>query len=238
MPYRVLLVDDERLARARLRDMLAEFSEINVVAEAGSVAEALAAVEKHHPEIIFLDIQMPGQSGFDFLEEVKRRLQIIFVTAYDQFAVKAFEVNGLDYLMKPVERKRLAHAVQRILCPPVKYVNHWRMHEEDYVYATSTFAARFIQVKKIRYIKAAGPYSEIVTADAGNWLMPRGIADWQQRLPSEKFARIHRSAIVNLDFVNRIERLPNYSGNVFLRDSKEPLWMSRRCAIALKDRMK
>jgi two-component system, LytTR family, response regulator len=238
MPYRVLLVDDERLARARLRDMLAEFSEINVVAEADSVAEALAAVEKHHPEIIFLDIQMPGQSGFDFLEQVKRRVQLIFVTAYDQFAVKAFEVNGLDYLMKPVERERLEHAVRRILGPPVKYVNHWRMHEEDYVYVTSTFAARFIQVKKIRYIIAAGPYSEIVTTDVGNWLMPRSIADWQRRLPSDKFVRIHRSAIVNLDFVDRIERLPNYSGNVFLRDSKEPLGMSRRCAIALKDRMK
>jgi two-component system LytT family response regulator len=237
MPYRVLLVDDERLARARLRDMLAEFSEINVVAEADSVAEALVAVEKHHPEIIFLDIQMPRQSGFDFLEQVKRRFQIIFVTAYDQFAVKAFELNGLDYLMKPVERKRLAHAVRRILGPPVKFVNHC-MHEEDYVYVTSTFAARFIQVKKIRYIIAAGPYSEIVTADAGNWLMPRSIADWQRRLPSEKFVRIHRSAIVNLDFVDHIERLPNYSGNVFLRDSKEPLWMSRRYAIALKETMK
>ncbi len=95
--------------------------------------------------------------------------------------MKAFEVNGLDYLMKPVERERLAHAVRRILGPPVKHVDHWRMHEEDYVYVTSTFTARFIQVKKIRYIIAAGPYSDIVTADAGNWLMPRSIADWERR---------------------------------------------------------
>jgi two-component system LytT family response regulator len=236
--YRALLVDDERLARKRLRSLLADFPEIEIAAEADSVASALAAVEKSQPDVVFLDIQMPGQSGFDFLEKAHSGFQTIFVTAYDQFAVKAFEMNGLDYLLKPIEAERLEQAVERISGRRAAETDeHRRLEESDYLFVTCTASSRFIQVKIIQCVIAAGAYSEIITANSGKWLVLRSMKEWQRLLPARQFVRIHRSALVNLAFVERLEPLPNYSCNVFLREQKAPLWMSRRCAIALKERM-
>jgi two-component system, LytTR family, response regulator len=237
--YRALLVDDERLARKRLRSLLADFPEIEIAAEADSAASALAAVEKSQPDVVFLDIQMPGQSGFDFLEKAHGRFRTIFVTAYDQFAVKAFEMNGLDYLLKPIEAERLEQAVERISGRRAAETDgHRSLEESDYLFVTSTASSRFIQVKTIQCVIAAGAYSEIVTANSGKWLVLRSMKEWQRLLPAKQFVRIHRSALVNLAFVERLEPLPNYSCNVFLREQKAPLWMSRRCAIALKERMR
>jgi two-component system LytT family response regulator len=236
--YRALLVDDERLARKRLRSLLADLPDIEVAAEADSVAPALSAVEKFQPNVVFLDIQMPGQSGFDFLEKAHGSFVTIFVTAYDQFAVRAFEANGLDYLLKPIEAERLERAVERISGRlRVEADGSRRLEESDYLFVTSTGYSRFIQVKAIQYVTAAGAYSEVFTANAGKWLVLRSLKHWQELLPAQQFVRIHRSALVNLAFVERLEALPNYSYNVFLREQKVPLWMSRRCATALKGRM-
>ena len=109
-----LLVDDERLARTQLRSQLAHFPELRVVAEADSVTRALEAVERVEPDVVFLDIQMPGATGFDFLEQASGDFDLIFVTAFDEFALRAFEVNALDYLLKPVRLERLSSALQRL----------------------------------------------------------------------------------------------------------------------------
>lgn len=238
MPYRALLVDDERLARKQLRTMLADFPEVKVVAEAAAVSEALAATQMHRPDVVFLDIQMPGASGFDFLESAEGPFSTIFVTAHDRFALRAFEVNGLDYLLKPIESERLRQAIHRLslkneaaapTVPPLE--------SSDYLFVTSSSAARFIQIKRIQYVLAAGPYSEIFMDDGSKWMMLRSVKEWQIRLPQAQFARIHRSTIVNLDFIDRIEPLPNYSYRVLLRESKGTLLMSRRSALLLKERL-
>jgi two-component system LytT family response regulator len=238
MPYRALLVDDERLARKQLRTMLADFPEVKVVAEAAAVSEALAATQMHRPDVVFLDIQMPGASGFDFLESAEGPFSTIFVTAHDRFALRAFEVNGLDYLLKPIESERLRQAIHRLslkneaaapTVPPLE--------SSDYLFVTSSSAARFIQIKRIQYVLAAGPYSEIFMDDGSKWMMLRSVKEWQIRLPQGQFARIHRSTIVNLDFIDRVELLPNYSYRVLLRESKGTLSMSRRSALILKERL-
>ena len=158
MPYRALLVDDERLARKQLRTMLADFPEVKVVAEAAAVSEALAATQTHRPDVVFVDIQMPGAFGFDFLESAEGPFSTIFVTAHDRFALRAFEVNGLDYLLKPIESERLRQAIHRLslkneaaapTVPPLE--------SSDYLFVTSSSAARFIQIKRIQYVLAAGP---------------------------------------------------------------------------------
>jgi two-component system, LytTR family, response regulator len=243
MPYRALLVDDERLARSRLRTLLADYPEIQVVAEADCVGSALAAVQWHQPDVVFLDIQMPGQSGFDFLERSSgerhaRQFHTIFVTAYDQFAVKAFEVNGLDYLMKPIERERLGRAIRRISDPQRPSQRGKKLDQSDYVFVTGVSGGRFVSVKRIQYILAAGAYSQIFTQDEGKWMLLRSIKAWQERLPPKQFVRIHRSVMVNLDFVDRLQPLPNYSCHVFLRGLKNPLWMSRRYAMVLREQMR
>src|SRR3989339_1087970 len=111
---RALVVDDERLARKDLTSMLADFPEIAVVGEAQDVPSAIKAIEAHHPDLIFLDIQMPGQTGFDLVEQIDFSGKIIFVTAFDEFALRAFEINALDYLMKPVSPERLQKSLERI----------------------------------------------------------------------------------------------------------------------------
>ena len=114
---KALLVDDERLARSQLRAQLSRFSEVQVVGEADGVPQALEATKKLQPDVVFLDIQMPGRGGFDFLKLAGGDFRVIFVTAYNQFALRAFEVNALDYLMKPVRFERLAAAIERLNAP-------------------------------------------------------------------------------------------------------------------------
>src|SRR5215204_7462375 len=111
---KAILIDDERLARTELRKLLQDFPEIEIVDEASNAEEGLQKIESHNPDLIFLDIQMPGKTGFDLLAELDRAPQVIFTTAYDEYALKAFEVNALDYLLKPIEPKRLADAVHKL----------------------------------------------------------------------------------------------------------------------------
>src|SRR4051812_24087328 len=114
MSVRTIIIDDERLARNELKKLLQEFSDIEVIDEAANVQEGIEKIEKLNPDLIFLDIQMPGKTGFDLLEELDRAPKVIFTTAYDEFALKAFEVNALDYLLKPVEPRRLSDAIQKV----------------------------------------------------------------------------------------------------------------------------
>ena len=237
MTYRALLVDDERLARKQLRALLASFPEVEVVAEASAVPEALAAVQEHQPEVVFLDIQMPGPSGFDFLASARGRFSTIFVTAHDRFALRAFEVNGLDYLLKPVESDKLARAVNRLAVTDVVADNPtFPLRTSDYLFVSGAVSSRFVRVEQILCVLAAGPYSEIFVDDGTRWMMSRSITEWQRRLPKSHFVRIHRSTIVNLEFVDRVEPLPNYSYTVRLRGSNRQLMMSRRRASLVKER--
>src|SRR3954468_10905366 len=114
MSVRTIIIDDERLARNELKKLLLEFNEIEVIDEAANAQEGIEKIEKYNPDLIFLDIQMPGKTGFELLEELDRAPKVIFTTAYDEFALKAFEVNALDYLLKPVEPRRLSDAIQKV----------------------------------------------------------------------------------------------------------------------------
>src|SRR5690349_13030491 len=114
MPIKAIIIDDERLARTELKKLLQDFSDIEVVDEAANVDEGVEKIETQNPDLIFLDIQMPGKTGFDLLSELDKAPHVIFTTAYDEYALKAFEVNALDYLLKPVEPKRLADAIQKL----------------------------------------------------------------------------------------------------------------------------
>src|SRR6187399_824579 len=138
---RAVIIDDERLARTELRKLLQDFPEIEVVDEAANVDEGIDKIDLHHPDLIFLDIQMPGKTGFDLLQEIDRAPHVIFTTAYDEFAIRAFEVNALDYLMKPVEPKRLADALHKLqlaeekeLAAAMAGVNRGMLSENDQVF--------------------------------------------------------------------------------------------------------
>jgi two-component system LytT family response regulator len=261
MPRTALLVDDERLARSQLRSQLARFLEMRVVAEADSVAGAVDAVERVRPDVVFLDIQMPGSTGFDFLEQASGDFKVIFVTAYDAFAMRAFEVNALDYLLKPVRFERLSAALQRLSPPGDRPVDQRTRHAlplrigsddarcdaargappleySDYLFVSSGSSARFLKIRAIKYIVAAGSYSEVYTADGRKWLLLQPIKDWEARLPAAQFVRTHRSCILNLEYVERVDALCNDTYRVFLRDQAAPLPISRRHARILKERLR
>src|SRR5688500_1583009 len=129
--WKALIVDDERLARKKLRSMLADFSNIEIAGEADSVSEAIKTIEKTNPEIIFLDIQMPKQNGFDLLEQIETNAKIIFVTAYDEYAIRAFEINALDYLLKPVNPKRLKQTIERLSTESPNPANNDKLKYDD-----------------------------------------------------------------------------------------------------------
>jgi two-component system LytT family response regulator len=239
MPQRALIVDDERLAQNQLRERLSQFPDLVVVAEADCVSEALRAVDLFQPEIVFLDIQMPGESGFDFLEQARGGFKVIFVTAFDCFALRAFEVNALDYLMKPVGLERLAEAVRRVAAPEsLRPRTQYPLEYSDYLFLSKDSNARFIKVCTIKYVLADGPYTQVFTADGQKWMVLQPIKAWEARLPSVRFVRTHRSCIVNLDYVERVEGPCHDAYQVFLRGRSEALPISRRYATDLKNRFR
>ncbi len=232
--WKALIVDDERLARSKLRSMLSDFPNIQIVGEADSTPEAIEQIEKTNPEVIFLDIQMPHASGFDLLEQIQTDAKVIFVTAYDEYAIRAFEVNALDYLLKPVNPKRLAHTVER-LEQPTKTIDR-NLEYDDFIFVNSGRNSKFIKVGSIKCILAADVYSEIFTEDAGKFLLLKPLSEWENRLPAKNFMRIHRSTVINLEYVERVEKSFNYSYEVFLRGIREPFSISRRYAAKIKDK--
>jgi two-component system LytT family response regulator len=156
MPWRALLVDDERLARVQLRNQLEHFPEFQIVAEADSVAGAVGAVRRFEPDLVFLDVQMPGTTGFEFLQRAPNTFQVIFVTAFDEFALRAFEVNALDYLLKPVQRERLAAALERVSQEKVaREPVRAPLQYSDSLFVVDRGTARFVKVRAIRCIVAA-----------------------------------------------------------------------------------
>jgi len=236
--YNALIVDDERLARQDLKDLLKDFENIHIIGEADSVAAAINSIEELQPDVIFLDIQMPGESGFELLEKTKVTAKIIFVTAYDEYAIRAFEINALDYLLKPVSPDRLRRAIERIENQEdIDLAKMKRLTNIDHLFLMFNNQYKFIPIKSVVCITAAGDYSELFLCDGHKGLVQKSMKEWDDRLP-ENFCRIHRSSIINLEYVERLEEWFNYSYQVYLRGIKEPVVMSRRYAAKLKENLK
>ena len=234
---RALLIDDERLARRELAKMLGEHEDVAVVGEAASIDEAAALVTKTKPSLVFLDVQLAGETGFELFSRVEASFNVIFVTAFDQHALRAFEVNALDYLLKPVHPDRLSRALDRVrkkISEPAAGLRN--LQHDDRLFLEDGRKSRFVRVADIVCLRAADDYSEVVLASGEIFLIATTLKDWEERLPGRYFTRIHRSAIVNLDFVDRVEPWLNDCYQVFVRDLKEPLAMSRRHAARLKER--
>ena len=235
-----LIVDDERLARRELRSLLAAHPEVEVVGEADSVAAALAVLEGERPDLVFLDIQLAGETGFDLLERAGAAdFKTVFVTAFDAYAIRAFEVNALDYLLKPVNPERLRRAIDRLLpgAPaPAAAASPRPLAIDDRVYLELGDRSVFLKIDRVTHIVAAGDYAEVFTAEGQKHLVEKPLREWEARLPEKFFARVHRNCIVNLEYVERVESWFNRSQQLFLRGRDEPLTVSRRHAARLKEK--
>lgn len=201
---RVLIVDDEKPARAELRQLLALHPQAQVIGEAADVETALALTVERQPHVVLLDIQLAGESGFDFLERTSHPIpHIVFVTAHDQHAVRAFEFNALDYLLKPVRPERLAETLARLtrrkpVIPP---------QADDLVFLRSSPVPKFVPWRRIRHIDAEGNYTRVHLEDETSCLMLRTVKDWLALTPSGMFVRIHRKAVVRRDAIEEIRAL-------------------------------
>jgi two-component system LytT family response regulator len=243
MPYyrKAILIDDEPLARQELRRLLQAHPQVSIAGEAGTMADARELLGRAGYDLVFLDIQLRGGSGFDLLDSVLPGAQIVFVTAYDRFALRAFEVNALDYLLKPVAPPRLAATLQRLgddrttAVAPAAAPNQ-RLTAEDRVFVKTGSATRFVPVTAICAVRSAENYTEVVLQGGETLLVLRTLKSWEEALPDALFVRIHRQALVNLARVKRIERKGEDDMLFHLDAPGAPLPASRRQVTELREK--
>ena len=239
---RAIIIDDERLARTELRKLLQEFPEIEIVDEAGNVEEGISKIDTHNPDLIFLDIQMPGKTGFDLLAEVDKAPQVIFTTAYDEYALKAFEVNALDYLLKPVEPKRLADAIHKLHLSEngnhqtgFSQENKSLLTEDDQVFVKDGDRCWFVKLNEIRLFESVGNYAKVFFGN-NKPLILKSLNALEERLDEKTFFRANRKHIVNLRLIEKIE--PYFNGGLLLElKGGEKIEVSRRQTVKFKEMM-
>ena len=241
MAIRAIIIDDERLARNELKKLLQDHSDIEVIEEAANVDDGIEKIELLNPDLIFLDIQMPGKTGFDLLAEVEKAPRVIFTTAYDEYAIKAFEVNALDYLLKPVEPKRLADAIQKLHIEISKEMvglhgnNRGPLTEFDQVFVKDGERCWFVKLGEIRLFESVGNYAKVFFG-TNKPLILKSLNALEERLDDRMFFRANRKHIINLRWIEKIE--PYFNGGLLV-DLKggEKVEVSRRQTVKFKEMM-
>jgi two-component system, LytTR family, response regulator len=240
--HKAIIIDDERLARNELKKLLGDFPEVEVIGEAANAAEGIEKIESLMPDLIFLDIQMPGKTGFDMLTELEKAPHVIFTTAYDEFALKAFEVNALDYLMKPVEPKRLADALHKMQLAEEKELaaamagsHRGMLSENDQVFVKDGERCWFVKLSEVRLFESVGNYAKVYFGP-NKPLILKSLNALEDRLDDKVFFRANRKHIVNMRMIEKVE--PYFNGGLLL-DLKagEKIEVSRRQAVKFKEMM-
>ncbi len=234
---KALIIDDERLARVELRRLLTPYKEINIVGEAVNAEDALNKITELSPELIFLDIQMPGKNGFELLEELDSVPTVIFTTAYDEYALKAFEYNAMDYLLKPIEPKRLEETVKKIIernrKTLIQDTSTPVLNEEDQVFVKDGERCWFVKLNTVKLFESEGNYVRLYFND-NKPLILRTLNYLDERLDSKTFFRANRKHIINLKWIESIEPWLNGGLLVKLKGGNK-IEVSRRQAIKFKD---
>ena len=239
---KAIIIDDERLARTELKKLLQDFTEVEIIDEAANADEGITKIESQHPDLIFLDIQMPGKTGFDMLSQLEKTPQVIFTTAYDEFALKAFEVNALDYLLKPIEPKRLADAIQKLQLtdhkeakPEGENFNNSMLTEHDQVFVKDGERCWFVKLSEIRLFESVGNYAKVFFG-TNKPLILKSLNALEERLDEKIFFRANRKHIVNLRMIEKIE--PYFNGGLLLElKGSEKIEVSRRQTVKFKEMM-
>uniref|UniRef100_UPI0040474D72 LytR/AlgR family response regulator transcription factor n=1 Tax=Algoriphagus sp. TaxID=1872435 RepID=UPI0040474D72 len=241
---RALVIDDERLARKELINLLNQLETVEVVGEAVNVDDAKEKIDQLQPDVIFLDIQMPEKTGFDLLEELDNLPHVIFTTAYDEYALKAFQVNALDYLLKPIEPKRLEDAVQKLLGKMDGITkrdeqegtfNQKKLTLEDQVFVKDGDRCWFVRLSNVRLFESDGNYIKVYF-DNFKPMIHKSLNALDERLDEKSFFRASRKHIINLGWVEGIEPWFN-GGLVVTLKGGDRIEVSRRQAARFKEMM-
>lgn len=241
---KALIIDDERLARQELKNLLESHEEIQIIGESNNADKAKKKIEALKPDLIFLDIQMPAKTGFDLLEEISFVPKVVFTTAYDEYALKAFEVNAFDYLLKPIEQERLNETVKKLLKEfagneaaeeEEGKPNEGRLSQDDQVFVKDGDRCWFVKLKEVSAFESEGNYVRVFFED-NKPLILKSLNNLEERLDEKHFFRANRKFIINLNWVDSIENWFNGGLRVSLKDGKQ-IEVSRRQAAKFKDRM-
>ena len=237
--HRAIIIDDERLARNELKKLLQDFPQVEVVDEAANAAEGIEKIDLLNPDLIFLDIQMPGKTGFDMLQDLDKAPHVIFTTAYDEYALKAFEVNALDYLMKPIDPGRLADALQKLQQAEEKDIsqagNRGMLTESDQVFVKDGERCWFVKLSEVRLFESVGNYAKVFFG-TNKPLILKSLNALEERLDEKTFFRANRKHIVNMRMIDKIE--PYFNGGLLLElQGGEKIEVSRRQAVKFKEMM-
>jgi signal transduction histidine kinase len=239
---RGIIVDDDSLVRSVMRDLLDASSEVLIVGEAGTVAQARVLAKQHGPQVVFLDVNLPDASGFDLLPDLKPGTAVVFVTSAEEYAVHAFDCEAVDFLLKPVSPERLKQAMvrvrRRLTAKPAAAPGLSSGLSDSFLVKTLT-EKRMAKVGEIDRIIAYGEYSWVYWHGTSKGvLLRKSLKQWLSELPGEQFIRVHRRAIVNLAWMERIEKLPGGRMQIHLRDTPEPILVSLRLAPILNRKLK
>mgnify|MGYP001076405728 CR=1 FL=1 len=234
---KAMIIDDSRLARKELQVLLQQHPEIEIIDQAANAIEALEKINQQSPELIFLDIEMPGKNGFELLEALPKAPKVIFTTAYDEYAIKSFEYNALDYLLKPIKPERLQKALeklaQEVQIPAPEEVSKEMLTEQDQVFVKDGEQCWFVKLSDIRLFQIEGNNTRIYFEDHQP-LITRSLNYMEQRLDPRKFFRANRQHIINLQWIDKIT--PWFSGNLkVLLKTGEEIEISRRQANKFKE---
>jgi two-component system LytT family response regulator len=240
--FKTLIIEDERLAREELKLLLKDYLEIEIIGEAKNGEEGLQKIKEHKPDLLFLDVSMPGMTGFEMLKHLEEIPRVIFITAYDEYALKAFEVNALDYILKPVDPDRLKEALAKLSAPEDDFVSNQaeslcrknrQLTLNDRVFIKDGEKCWFIELSKVRMLESEGNYVKVYF-DNFKPLILRSLNSFEDRLDPEYFFRANRKFIINLNWVSNIENWFNGGLQVELREG-EKVEISRRQAIRFKE---
>lgn len=234
---KAIIIDDERLARQELKNLLAAHKEVEVVAECSDAIQAKEKINELKPDIIFCDIQMPGKSGLELVEEISATVDVVFITAHDEHAIKAFELNAFDYLLKPVQAERLAETIKKLSIKDTasRIDNNTPLTEKDMVFIKDGEKCWMVRLSDIRLFESEGNYVRVYF-DTFRPLILRSLNSLETRLNEKQFFRASRKHMINLSYIASIETWFNGGLNVKLKDGKE-IEISRRQAVKLKDMM-
>lgn len=241
---KAIIIDDERLARRELKSLLKKHDDIDILDEAGNADEAMEKIQELNPDLLFLDIQMPEKTGFDLLEMLPTVPKVIFTTAYDEFALQAFEINALDYLLKPIEPKRLDAALKKLR----EQVEQEAMQTEveqnskdkkkilgEQVFVKDGDKCWFVNLKDIRLLESDGNYVKVYF-DSNRPLIHRSLNALDEKLDDRMFFRASRKYIINLTWIDKIE--PWFNGGLMVTlKGGERVEISRRQAAKFKERL-
>lgn len=233
---KAIIVDDERLARKELMSLLENHPEVEVIDEAANADEAIEKIEKQDPDVVFLDIQMPGKTGFEMLESLERVPQVIFTTAYDEFALKAFDFNALDYLLKPIQPDRLSESITKVKAKaPKKGGKDRKLSAEDQVFVKDGDKCWFVRLEDVRLFESDGNYIKVYF-DKFKPMIHKSLNALDERLDDRSFFRASRKHIINLGWVESIDTWFNGGLLVQLKGG-EKIEVSRRQSARFREMM-